>query len=169
MPLLIFLRVETLISTGLYVTAWSEMIRFPEHNLNTVVWNEAYLRKEKGNRLFEVLKSVESLDISRNNIWRNVWKSRYIILLITPEFKSSRDCLFELDRAKYERVTRNLDKIIVITKDIRITDIPLKFSYIWNYVYLVQWPNDQGDLDDTWRRLRILFTDGSEANKQVTL
>ncbi|CAC5366341.1 TLR3 [Mytilus coruscus] len=57
-------------------------------------------------------------------------KSRYIIFLITPEFKSSKDCLFELDRAKYERVTRNLDKIIVITKDIRITDIPLEFSYI---------------------------------------
>ncbi|CAC5364443.1 unnamed protein product [Mytilus coruscus] len=401
MPLFFLqIRIETFISTGLYETAWREIKRFPEHNLKTVVWKEAYLNEgieKQGNRLFDVLTSVESLDISRNNIWyfpnellkpmpnlsslylgknllqaipeqlightkikmldvrnnlltsvssaiRNwadkmqerhgmslyldgnafmcncdnldlirwikttkvdldsesykcelsngtvtdtltaynsfshlfadckstmwltfastllatsgtislllvlyskrwkiaffvygiiqsfieqkvrkryqydvymsyegeivIWikhvlvprleaewgltmcirdrdflggeslldieaeciqKSRYIIFLITPEFKSSNDCMFELDRAKYERVTRNLDKIIVITKDIKITDIPYEFSYIWNYAYLVQWPNDQGDLDDTWRRLRMLFTEGSVANKQVTL
>ncbi|CAC5425723.1 unnamed protein product [Mytilus coruscus] len=93
--------------------------------------------------------------------------SRYIIFLITPEFKSSRDCLFELDRAKYEKVTKNLDKIIVITKDIIVTDIPYEFSYIWNYAYVVQWPKDQEDLNDTWRRLKMLLTDGQVQNKHV--
>ncbi|VDI29712.1 Hypothetical predicted protein [Mytilus galloprovincialis] len=79
--------------------------------------------------------------------------SRYITFLITPEFKSSRDCLFELDREKYEKVTQNLDKIIIITKDIIVTDIPYEFSYIWNYAYVVQWPKEEEDLNDTWRRL----------------
>ncbi|CAG2196865.1 CD283 [Mytilus edulis] len=88
----------------------------------------------------------------------SIQNSRSIIFLITPEFLSSRDCLFELDRAKYEK--RNLERIIVITKDITITDIPIEFSYIWNYAYLVQWPEDQDDLNDIWRKLRMLLTDG---------
>ncbi|VDI29710.1 Hypothetical predicted protein [Mytilus galloprovincialis] len=56
--ILVFLeiRVETFISTGSYKIPWSEiMIRFPDHNLKTVVWNEAYLNEgieEKGNKLF---------------------------------------------------------------------------------------------------------------------
>ncbi|VDI29714.1 Hypothetical predicted protein [Mytilus galloprovincialis] len=99
----------------------------------------------------------------------SIKNSRYIIFLITPEFKSSNDCLFELDRAKYEKVTRNLDKIIVITKDIRITDIPPEFAFICNYAYFVQWPSDQRDVDDTWRRLKMLITDGAVANRQITL
>ncbi|CAC5366356.1 unnamed protein product [Mytilus coruscus] len=88
----------------------------------------------------------------------SIQNSRSIIFLITPEFLSSRDCLFELDRAKYEK--RNLERIIVITKDITITDIPIEFSYIWNYAYLVQWPEDQDELNDIWRKLRMLLTDG---------
>ncbi|CAC5364447.1 unnamed protein product [Mytilus coruscus] len=75
--------------------------------------------------------------------------------------QESRACLFELDRAKYEKITKNLQRIIAITKDITITDIPVEFSYIWNYAYLLQWPKDLGNLDDTWRKLAILLTDGS--------
>ncbi|XP_071122609.1 toll-like receptor 6 [Mytilus edulis] len=93
--------------------------------------------------------------------------SRYIIFLITPEFKTSRDCLFEFDRAKYEEVTKNLDKIIVITKDIIVTDIPYAFSYIWNYAYVVQWPKEEEDLKDAWRRLEMLITDCQVQNKQI--
>ncbi|VDI13865.1 Hypothetical predicted protein, partial [Mytilus galloprovincialis] len=91
----------------------------------------------------------------------SIENSRSIIFLITPEFKFSHDCLFELDRAKYEKITKNLERIIVITKDIIITDIPVEFSYIWNYAYLIQWPNGPGNLDDTWRKLAIFLTDGS--------
>ncbi|VDI49464.1 Hypothetical predicted protein [Mytilus galloprovincialis] len=91
----------------------------------------------------------------------SIKKSRCIIFVITPEFKSSHDCLFELDRAKYEKITKNLERIIVITKDITITDIPVEFSFIWNYAYLIQWPNDPENLDDTWRKLSIFLTDGS--------
>ncbi|CAC5366353.1 unnamed protein product [Mytilus coruscus] len=91
----------------------------------------------------------------------SIENSRSIIFLITPEFKSFRDCLFELDRAKYEKITKNLQRIIVITKDITITDIPVEFSYIWNYAHLIQWPKDLGYLNDTWRKLAILLTDGS--------
>ena len=89
----------------------------------------------------------------------SIQNSRSIIFLITPEFKSSRNCLFELDRAKYEKVTKNLERIIVITKDITIADIPVEFSYIWNYAYLVEWPENLGNVDDTWRKLRMLLNE----------
>ncbi|VDI29713.1 Hypothetical predicted protein [Mytilus galloprovincialis] len=95
-----------------------------------------------------------------DNEAESIKSSRSIIFLITPEFLSSRDCMFELDRAKYERITKNLERIIIITKDITITDIPVEFSYIWNYAFIVQWPKIPEDFDDTWRKLRMLLTDG---------
>ncbi|CAG2223761.1 unnamed protein product [Mytilus edulis] len=94
-----------------------------------------------------------------DNEAESIPNSRSIIFLITPEFISSRDCMFELDRSKYERITKNLERIIIITKDISITDIPVEFSYIWNHAFIVQWPKNLEDLDDTWRKLRMLITD----------
>ncbi|VDI49466.1 Hypothetical predicted protein [Mytilus galloprovincialis] len=99
-----------------------------------------------------------------DNEAESIQNSRSIIFLITPEFLSSHDCMFELDRAKYERITKNLERIIIITKDITITDIPVEFSYIWNYAFIVQWPENLEDLDDTWRKLRMLLTDGLITN-----
>ncbi|CAC5366357.1 TLR3 [Mytilus coruscus] len=94
-----------------------------------------------------------------DNEAESIQNSRSIIFLITPEFISSRDCMFELDRAKYERITKNLERIIFITKNIKITDIPVEFSYILNYAFIIQWPKNLDDLDDTWRKLRMLLTD----------
>ncbi|XP_071122592.1 toll-like receptor 3 [Mytilus edulis] len=95
-----------------------------------------------------------------DNEAESIQNSRSIIFLITPEFISSPDCKFELDRAKYERITKNLERIIIITKDVAITDIPVEFSYIWNYAFIIQWPNNLEDLNDTWRKLRMFLTDG---------
>ncbi|XP_071122605.1 toll-like receptor 4 [Mytilus edulis] len=99
-----------------------------------------------------------------DNEAESIQNSRSIIFLITPEFLSSHDCMFELDRAKYERITKNLERIIIITKDITITDIPVEFSYIWNYAFIIQWPKSLEDLDGTWRKLRMLLTDGLITN-----
>lgn len=81
------------------------------------------------------------------------------MFLFTPEFQSSRDCLFDLDRAKDEKITKNLERIIVITKDITFTDIPVDFSFVWNYAYLIEWSKDTHNLDDTWKRLKMLLAD----------
>ncbi|CAC5388561.1 unnamed protein product [Mytilus coruscus] len=99
-----------------------------------------------------------------DNEAESIQNSRSIIFLITPEFISSRDCMFELDRAKYERITKNLERNIFIVKDITITDIPVEFSYMWNYAFVVQWPHDPNS-DNTWRKLRMLLTDGLIAKK----
>ncbi|XP_063398952.1 toll-like receptor 2 [Mytilus trossulus] len=99
-----------------------------------------------------------------DNEAESIQNSRSIIFLVTPEFLSSHECMFELDRAKYERITKNLERIIIITKDITMTDIPVEFSYIWNYAFIVQWPKTLDNLDDTWRKLRMLLTDGLITN-----
>ncbi|CAG2233128.1 unnamed protein product [Mytilus edulis] len=64
---------ETLIdSGGDYSFIWQEFGRFPDNNLKTVVWKKRNLNegiKAHPKDLFRNLNSVETLDISENNIW----------------------------------------------------------------------------------------------------
>ncbi|CAC5386494.1 unnamed protein product [Mytilus coruscus] len=86
-------------------------------------------------------------------------ESRCIIFVITPGYTLSPDRTFEIDRAEYERNRSNLETVIVLTKDIKITDVPRNFSYIWNYVYLIEWADDeQFNSDAIWEELKLLLT-----------
>ncbi|VDI14489.1 Hypothetical predicted protein [Mytilus galloprovincialis] len=86
-------------------------------------------------------------------------ESRCIIFVITPGYRLSPDRTFEIDRAQYEKTRSNLETVIVLTKDIKITDVPRKFSYIWNYVYLIEWvDHKQFNSDDIWEKLKLLLT-----------
>ncbi|CAC5386488.1 unnamed protein product [Mytilus coruscus] len=86
-------------------------------------------------------------------------ESRCIIFVITPGYTISPDRTFEINRAQYERIRSNLETVIVLTKDIKITDVPRIFSYIWNYAYLIEWADDdQFDSDAIWEKLKLLLT-----------
>ncbi|XP_052064552.1 toll-like receptor 4 [Mytilus californianus] len=67
------LRLETYISAGTrYTLAWNELHLFPKNNIKTIVLKNAALNDgidNKGNNLFTNVQSVETLDISENNIW----------------------------------------------------------------------------------------------------
>ncbi|XP_071167952.1 toll-like receptor 6 [Mytilus edulis] len=84
----------------------------------------------------------------------SIENSRHVIFLLTPIFKVSRECLFEIDRVKHEISMQNIENIIVISKDITLKDIPEGLTHIWNYVLFIQWPEDCNDHDLTWQKLR---------------
>ncbi|CAC5395020.1 unnamed protein product [Mytilus coruscus] len=84
----------------------------------------------------------------------SIENSRHVIFLLTPIFKVSQDCLFEIDRVKHEISMQNIENIIVISKDITLKDIPEGLTHIWNYVLFIQWPEDCNDHDFTWLKLR---------------
>ncbi|CAG2203133.1 unnamed protein product [Mytilus edulis] len=84
----------------------------------------------------------------------SIENSRHVIFLLTPIFKVSPDCLFEIDRVKHEISMQNIENVIVISKDITLKDIPEGLTHIWNYVLFIQWPEDCNDHDLTWQKLR---------------
>ncbi|CAG2203137.1 unnamed protein product [Mytilus edulis] len=84
----------------------------------------------------------------------SIENSRHVIFLLTPIFKVSQDCLFEIDRVKHEISMQNIENVIVISKDITLKDIPEGLTHIWNYVLFIQWPEDCHDHDLTWQKLR---------------
>ncbi|CAC5395023.1 unnamed protein product [Mytilus coruscus] len=88
----------------------------------------------------------------------SIESSRHVIFLLTPEFKTSHDCLFEIERVKHEIRMKNIENIIVISKDMTIKDIPAELANIWNYVIFIQWPDNCDDLDVTWQKLKKLIS-----------
>ncbi|CAC5378913.1 unnamed protein product [Mytilus coruscus] len=104
----------------------------------------------------DFLVGVSRFDIEAESIQQ----SRHVMFIITPSFKNSLDYLFEIERVKYEKMMKNMANIIVIVKDISISDIPIELSYIWNNVSLVQWTENSEQLDIIWQRMKIwLSTD----------
>ncbi|XP_071181796.1 toll-like receptor 3 [Mytilus edulis] len=90
-------------------------------------------------------------------------ESRCIIFVITPGYTLSPDRTFEINRAQYERIRSNLETVIVLTKDIKITDVPRNLSYIWNYVYLIEWEDEeQFSSDVIWEKLKLLLIPRSQ-------
>ena len=87
-----------------------------------------------------------------------IHRSRHIIFLVTPSFIQNEWSRFEIERAKFEKFSKDLQKIIVITKDISFyNSIPLAFATIWKDVLLIDWPIDNEGLRMTWQKLRLWF------------
>ncbi|CAG2213962.1 unnamed protein product [Mytilus edulis] len=84
-------------------------------------------------------------------------RCRHIIFLVTPSIVKNEWTRFEIERAKYEKFTKNLQKIVVITRDIPLDDIPMEFSAIWKDVLLIQWPIEKDDVQMAWQKLRLWF------------
>ncbi|XP_071167956.1 toll-like receptor 4 [Mytilus edulis] len=85
----------------------------------------------------------------------SIESSRHVIFLLTPKFKNSHECLFEIERVKHEKRMKNIENIIVISKDMTLKDVPVELANIWNYVIFIQWPaGDCDDLDVTWQKLK---------------
>ncbi|CAC5394508.1 unnamed protein product [Mytilus coruscus] len=86
---------------------------------------------------------------------RSIHLSRHIIFLVTPSIVQNEWSRFEIERAKFEKLSKELQKIIVITKDISLDDIPVEFATIWNQVNLIVWPNEEEEIAVAWKKLLI--------------
>ncbi|VDI12412.1 Hypothetical predicted protein [Mytilus galloprovincialis] len=86
---------------------------------------------------------------------RSIHLSRNIIFLVTPSIVLNEWSRFEIERAKFEKLSKELQKIIVITKDISLDEIPVEFATIWNQVNLIVWPNEEEEIAISWKKLLI--------------
>ncbi|VDH89160.1 toll-like receptor 4 [Mytilus galloprovincialis] len=84
-------------------------------------------------------------------------KCRHIIFVVSPSTVENEWSRFEIERAKYEKFSKNLQKIVVITKDIALDNIPVEFSIIWKDVLLIQWPVEKDEVQMAWQELRLWF------------
>lgn len=81
--------------------------------------------------------------------------SRDIIFLVTPSFNDNEWIHFEIERAKYEKMTKYLQKIVVITKGISLADIQSEFAKIWQEVLFIEWPTDEEEKAKAWQKLKL--------------
>ncbi|XP_052098791.1 toll-like receptor 4 [Mytilus californianus] len=84
-------------------------------------------------------------------------RCRHIIFIVSPSIVENEWSRFEIERAKYEKFSKNLQKIVVITRDIALDNIPVKFSFIWKDVLLIQWPVEEYEVQMAWQKLRLWF------------
>ncbi|VDI02074.1 Hypothetical predicted protein [Mytilus galloprovincialis] len=87
----------------------------------------------------------------------SIHQSRHIIFLVTPAFIGREWSSFEIERAKYEKISNKLQKIIMITKNISFRHIPLEFRAIWKDIYLIDWPIEIDGQETAWKKLRLWF------------
>ena len=64
---------------------------------------------------------------------------------------------YEIERAKYEKFTKDLQKIVVIAKEVTSAQVPKELVDIWKDVYLIEWPNSEDEIRDVWKKLRLWF------------
>ncbi|CAC5398976.1 unnamed protein product [Mytilus coruscus] len=106
---------------------------------------------------------LEDRDISVGDayvdaICDSIQQSRNIIFIITKDFSEKHWGRFEIERAKYEKYASNLQKIIVITRQVPVENFPTEFEHILNDVILINW-SEAGNEND-WENLRrALVTD----------
>ncbi|XP_052087221.1 toll-like receptor 4 [Mytilus californianus] len=87
----------------------------------------------------------------------SIHESRHIIFLVTPSFRENEWSSFEIERAKYEKFSRDLQKIIVIAKGIATKDMPIEFATVWKDVSLIEWPIDVDGINMSCQKLRLSF------------
>jgi hypothetical protein len=65
---------------------------------------------------------------------------------------------FSVNRAKYEKFTRKLQKIIVIAKQVSVENFPSELDHIWTDVILINWCENESEMN--WDKLRmVLFSE----------
>ncbi|CAC5423796.1 TLR2 [Mytilus coruscus] len=102
-------------------------------------------------------------DLTADAKAESIQQSRHVLFIITEHFTEGKWGRFEIDRAKYEKYTTNLRKIIVILQNIRIKDIPDEIVNISNDVCFIEMALDENEIDDStdnqshWLKLKALL------------
>ncbi|XP_071175393.1 toll-like receptor 2 [Mytilus edulis] len=102
-------------------------------------------------------------DITADAKAESIQQSRHVVFIITEHFTEGKWGRFEIDRAKYEKYTTNLRKIIVILQNIRIEDIPDEIVNISNDVCFIEMALDENEIINStdnqrdWLKLKALL------------
>ncbi|VDI57330.1 Hypothetical predicted protein [Mytilus galloprovincialis] len=96
--------------------------------------------------------------IRSDAISQSIHESKNILFVISKSFTKKTWGNFEIQRAKYEKYTGHLQRIIVITRNVQVENFPIELDCILDDVFLVNW-SDQ-EIENGWDKLRMaLFSD----------
>ncbi|CAC5413475.1 TLR8 [Mytilus coruscus] len=96
--------------------------------------------------------------IRSDAISKSIHESKNILFIISKSFSEKTWGKFEIERAKYEKYTGHLQRIIVITRNVQVENFPMELDCILDDVFLVDW-SDQ-EIENGWDKLRMaLFSD----------
>ncbi|XP_052099172.1 toll-like receptor 4 [Mytilus californianus] len=87
----------------------------------------------------------------------SIHRCRHVIFLVSPSIFENEWTRFEIEKAKYEMFFKNLQNIVVITRDTPLDDIIIEFFTIWKDVFLIQWPVEKDEVQMAWQKLRLWF------------
>ncbi|VDI27377.1 Hypothetical predicted protein [Mytilus galloprovincialis] len=135
---------------GLYVSYSDDCVSFVKELQEKVEdeWGFKICFEDRDFVVGESIANVRATSINR---------CRHILFLVTPSIVKNEWTRFEIERAKYEKFSKNLQRIIVITRDIPIDTIPTEFSTIWKDALLIQWPVEKDAIQMAWQKLRLWF------------
>ena len=96
-------------------------------------------------------------DIKADAIANAIQESRHVIFVISEFFQENNWRAFEIERSKFEKYTNDLQKIIVIVKDVSVRSISIELDKILKDITIIEWSNDNELL---WDKLRmVIFSD----------
>jgi len=96
-------------------------------------------------------------DIKADAIANAIQESRHVIFVISEFFQENNWRAFEIERSKFEKYTNDLQKIIVIVKDVSVRSISIELDKILKDITIIEWSNDNKIL---WDKLRmVIFSD----------
>lgn len=97
-------------------------------------------------------------DVYVDAICSSIEQSRNVLFIITDSFCDRNWGHYEIERAKYEKFIRKLQKIIVIAKQVSVENFPSELDHIWTDVILINWCENESEMN--WDKLRmVLFSE----------
>ena len=92
-------------------------------------------------------------EIKSDAILNSISDSRNIIFVVTDSFASKTFSSFEIERAKYEKYSGDLQQIIVIRREVLIENFPPELDCIQRDITSIDWSEE--DCEYGWDKLRM--------------
>ncbi|XP_052065494.1 toll-like receptor 4 [Mytilus californianus] len=157
-----FRKFRRAVERGLHVNyEYDVYISYEERSISWIK-NQLLPKAEKewGLKTFVHDRDLIPGELTSDSKALSIHKSRHIIFIITERFGEYEWGKFEIERAKYEKYTQNLMKIIVILQHVHVNDIPEQLVDISNDVIFINWYEHETEISENqtaWFKLKTLL------------
>ncbi|VDI10437.1 Hypothetical predicted protein [Mytilus galloprovincialis] len=160
--LFLFRKFRRAVERGLYVNyEYDVYISYEERSIS---WIKNHLlpkaEKEWGLKTFVHDRDLIPGELTSDSKALSIHQSRHVIFIITERFCEYEWGSFEIERAKYEKYTQNLMKIIVILQNVHVNDVPEQLVDISNDVIFIKWDEHETEISENqtrWFKLKTLL------------
>ncbi|CAC5376370.1 unnamed protein product [Mytilus coruscus] len=160
--LFLFRKFRRAVERGLHVNyEYDVYISYEERSIS---WIKKHLlpkvETEWGLKTFVHDRDLIPGELTSDSKALSIHQSRHVTFIITERFGEYEWGKFEIERAKYEKYTQNLMKIIVILQNVHVNDIPEQLVDISNDVIFINWHEHETEICENqtrWFKLKTLL------------